>query len=289
MTRIDDRMRYRRRLVETAIAHAASREWDAAIDTNLQIIELGADAETYNRLGKAYLELGQYDRALEYYRETLNSSPANIVALKNRKRLEQMQSLKIAPADKSRDYSAPQVFIVDPGKTALTTLTHHGDPAVLMRLHTAEILTIEIAEDADVVLKDGDGQIVGYLEPQLAQRMRELATQGNRYEAVVANLEQGSIKVLIRETYVAPELRSRVAFPGKLGGDIAHFRTYQRDLPIAYDLESEPSDDDDISEDDAVEEEADDWVRGSTTEEEEVGLEEIEAEINSDDDEDEEN
>jgi len=281
-------MRHRRRLVETAIQHAASREWDAAIDANMQIVELGGDAETYNRLGKAYLELGQYDRALEYYRETLTNSPANTVARKNVQRLEKMQSLNVAPAEKSRDYSDPQVFIVDPGKTALTTLTRPGDAAVLMRLHTAEILSIEVVEGADVVLKDGDGQIVGYLEPQLAQRMRDLATQGNRYEAVVANLEQGSIKVLIRETYVAPELRSRVAFPGKLGGDIAHFRTYVRDLPSSYDLEAELTDDEDLGEEDVVEETDDDWVRGSTTEEEEVGLEEIEAEINSDDDDEEE-
>ena len=61
----DANIRQRRQLAEIAIAQAARGEWDAAVETNQEIIELGGDVDAYNRLGKALAELDRHADALE--------------------------------------------------------------------------------------------------------------------------------------------------------------------------------------------------------------------------------
>ncbi len=287
MTKQDERMRQRKRLVERAIELAAGAHWNEAIDTNVRLLEFGADAETYNRLGKAYFELGQYDRALEYYQETLRINPSNTVARRNVERLEHLRELGGgAVRTKPRAHTDPQIFIIETGKTALTTLTNLADPAVIMGLVIGEMVEISV-QGRDVVLKDAEGVTIGQLEPQLAQRLIDLIRGGNQYAAVIANLDAGTVKVLIREVYQDPGQRHLVAFPGRLGGDIAHFRTYARDTAAHVDLEMEElQEDEELIEEEPGDEGEEDFFRGGS-EEEEVGLEVIEADITTDEEEEE--
>ncbi len=290
MTKQDERMRLRKRLVERAIEHASTNQWDEAINDNLRLLELGTDAAALNRLGKAYLELGQYDKALEYYRDSLQVNRSNVVAQKNVARLEQLQGLEGGGVRTTmREHADPQIFIVETGKTALTTLTKLIASDIVVRLTTGEKLEIQ-NNGQDVWLTDGEGRTIGYLEPHLAQRLVEMMRAGNRYAAVVANLDAGGVKALIREVYQAPNQRTVVSFPGKLGGDIAHFRTYVRDVPTRYELDTDDlSEDEELTEDEVGDEGDEDFFRGGTsTEEEEVGLEQIEADLNTDDDDDDE-
>lgn len=280
-------MRLRKRLVERAIEHASTNNWEEAINDNVRVLEFGQDTGALNRLGKAYLELGQYDKALEYYRETLQINKSNVVAQKNVARLEHLQGLEGGGVRSvMRQHADPQIFIVETGKTALTTLTKIAPPNIVTRLTTGEKL--EIMQDGqDVRLNDGEGRMIGQLEPQLALRLIEMMRGGNRYEAVVANLDAGLVKVLIREVYQSPEQRTLVSFPGKLGGDIAHFRTYVRDVPTRYELDDELTEDEDIADEDVTDDTEEDFFRGGQ-DEEEVGLEAIEADITPDEEDDEE-
>ena len=59
--------RQRRQLADTAIAQATQGEWEAAVETNRELLELGPDIDAYNRLGKALAELGRHDEALDAY------------------------------------------------------------------------------------------------------------------------------------------------------------------------------------------------------------------------------
>jgi tetratricopeptide (TPR) repeat protein len=280
-------MRLRKRLVARSIEHASNNNWDEAINDNLRLLELGNDADTYNRLGKAHLELGQYDKALEYYREALQQNRSNMIAQKNVKRLELLQGLEDSSRTGLRQHADPQMFIVETGKTALTTLTKIAPSHVIVQLTIGEGLEI-VQSGKDVLLKDSEGRTVGYLEPALAQRLIDMTRGGNRYSAVVANMDAGGVKALIREVYQSPNQRLLVSFPGKLGGDIAHFRTYVRDVPTRYELDADDlSEDEELTEDEVGDEPEEDFFRGGT-EEEEVGLEEIEADLNTDDDDDEE-
>ncbi len=67
MTKQDEKLRLRRRLQDQAVELAARNRWQEAVETNRQLISLGEDADTYNRLGKAYFELGNLAEARDTY------------------------------------------------------------------------------------------------------------------------------------------------------------------------------------------------------------------------------
>src|SRR6478672_667077 len=84
----DDRVRLRRVLPEKAIALAMQNRWAEAADVNRKIIELYPnDADAYNRLGKALLEMGRYRDALGTYKKAIELDPNNMIAKKNVERL----------------------------------------------------------------------------------------------------------------------------------------------------------------------------------------------------------
>src|SRR5919106_6222969 len=88
--------RQRRQLAETAIGHATRGEWEEAVDANRQLLELGPDIDTYNRLGKALAELGRSDEALDAYEQALERDATNRIAKRNADRL---RLLLEAPGD----------------------------------------------------------------------------------------------------------------------------------------------------------------------------------------------
>src|SRR5215210_8043223 len=104
---MDDRVRLRRVLPERAIQLAMQNRWTEAADVNRKIIELYPnDADAYNRLGKALMEMGRYRDALTTYKRAIELDPNNIIAKKNVERLAHL-------ADK-----APAVPLAVPSKGA---------------------------------------------------------------------------------------------------------------------------------------------------------------------------
>ena len=83
MTKQDEKLRLRRRLQDQAVDQAAKNRWEDAVETNLQLINLGEDADTRNRLGKAYFELGKLADARESYQHALRLNSNNAIARKN--------------------------------------------------------------------------------------------------------------------------------------------------------------------------------------------------------------
>src|SRR6476646_6469908 len=99
----DDRVRLRRVLPEKAIALAMENRWSEAADVNRKIIELYPnDADAYNRLGKALLEMGRYRDSLSTYKRAVELDPNNLIAKKNIERLEQLAEKEPVAADANR-------------------------------------------------------------------------------------------------------------------------------------------------------------------------------------------
>ncbi len=289
MTRQDERMRLKKRLLERAVELSTSNRWEEAIATNEQLLQLGEDTECYNRIGKAYLELGRFEEAQEAYNNTLQLNPSNVIARKNLARLKDLAHMDDRGLRKEqRTYADPQLFIIETGKTALTTLTNVPGREIGLRLVSGEQVELQYDEKSVSVI-DSEGRTIGQFEPLLAQRLIEMHNAGSRYAAAIANLDGNQIKVLIREIFQSPDQRHIVSFPGKLGGDIAHFRTYIRDLPTRYELDGDDMlEDEELGEEDISVEVEDDFFRGGTGEEEEVRLEELETELSKDDEDEDE-
>src|SRR5438477_3737614 len=104
----DDRVRLRRVLPEKAIALAMQNRWSEAADVNRKIIELYPnDADAYNRLGKALLEMGRYREALTTYKRAIELDPNNIIAKKNVERLAHLAEQEQLAAEPAKEPARP--------------------------------------------------------------------------------------------------------------------------------------------------------------------------------------
>jgi tetratricopeptide (TPR) repeat protein len=280
----EDRMRIKRVRAEKAIQLAMQNRWLEASEVNRQIIELFPDdVDSYNRLGKALMELGQYPESRDAYREASRLDPSNTIAARNLQRLEQLtegdgDATPPTPVD-------PRLFIEEAGKTAVTALTDLADRSVLVRLTAGDQLTIDI--DGNVVkMVDQTSEIIGLVEPKLAQRIVRLVQMGNKFSAAVTAADDQSVRVIIREVYRDPSMGNRASFPMAIPPD--QFRAYVKDSLLRYDLD----DDEDLLDDAEVDATADveAEVETDATAETEVSLDDpavVAAEGKDDDDEDE--
>lgn len=279
MTKQDEKVRLQRRLQNQAVELAARSRWAEAAQVNEKLISLAEAPETYNRLGKAYFELGRLTEARDAYRNALRLAPNNRIARRNLERIEELLAKSASlpgPLKTGRQLVNLRLFITEVGKTALTTLVDVQRGPALATIVTGEKVELRL-EGRRVAVYDTSGMLVGYIEPKLAQRLRELMAGGNRYIAAVARTDGRQVRIIIREIYQAPSQRGRVSFPGNLSESAlrgalmssAQFDEFGEEL-----LEEEESVE--------VREDVDEEVFGS--EDEELGLEEIEPDIGDDED-----
>lgn len=276
MSKQDEKMRIRRRIQEKAVELAAMNKWEEAAETNRQILALGEDPDTYNRLGKALMELGDFPQSRDAYQQTLRLTPTNSIARKNIARLDALLARGIehvqAVARKAREQVDLRLFITETGRTAITTLIDVARGPAIEALVTGEKMTFRV-DGKTVYVVDADSNVIGRLEPKLGQRLAELIGGGNRYIAAIAQTDPRQVRLLIRETYQDPSQRNRISFPGKLGEGATYVSS------LRYE-EYEDSLEDDDSADDA-EMDAEEFIGGD--EEEELGLEEIDQDMPDDD------
>ncbi len=276
LSKQDEKMRIRRRLQEKAIELAALNRWQEAAELNQQLLRVGEDVETYNRLGKALFELGKYAESHRAYQNALRLNAANPIARKNVARLEALLARGIteAPITRStRQQVDMRMFITETGRTALTSLVDVQRGPAVDALITGEKVELRV-EGKMVYVFDLDGNLIGRIEPKLSHRLVELINGGNRYLAAVVQSDSRNVRILIREVYQDPSQRGRVSFPGKLGEGATILSSLRFD-----DYEDLLEEEELIEEPETFDE---DFVGGD--EEEEIGLDEIDQDVADDDD-----
>jgi tetratricopeptide (TPR) repeat protein len=273
----DEKARIRRRLQEKAVESAAENRWEEAVEVNRQILGLGEDPDTYNRLGKAFMELGDITESHDAYQQTLRLQPTNTIARKNLARLEALLARGFEKAQevirKPRQQVDLRMFITETGRTAITTLIDVPRNPAVEALVTGEKMDFRV-DGKTVYVIDADGNVIGRLEPKLGQRLAELIGGGNRYLAAIAQSDSRQVRLLIRETYQDPSQRGRISFPGKLGEGATYVSS------LRYEEYDDVMEDDDGA--DEVEADTEEYIGGE--EEEELGLEEIDQDMGDDDD-----
>lgn len=280
MARQDEKQRTIRRAREAAIQAAMNNNWEEAVEINLRILDLEEDPQTYNRLGRAYLELGEYEKSLASYQETLRINPTNAISRRNLPRLESLIARAAAGEDdplnrKERDQVDLRLFITEAGKTVLTTLKDVPHTTAVESLATGERVSLQVKGN-QVLVEDTIGNFLGQIEPKIGQRLSQLISGGNRYISSVVQSDPRQVRILIREIYQSPNQRGRTSFPGRL----VDSSMYEY-LNTRYDYEAEELLDDDMHDEPEVL--SQDFSDTEETNDREIGLEDIEKNINDDD------
>lgn len=207
----EKQVRLKRKGSRNAIALAMQGRWREAIEANTVILEnFPNDVDAYNRLGKAYMELGEYSKAKEAYTKALELDQYNLIARKSLDRLAflQEESAVVASSQKLE----PQDFIEEVGKAKVVRLYSLAPPQVLSPMASGDEVYLKI-EGTSLVVENSRGEDLGYVDPKHGQRLIKLMQGGNKYEAAVVSVAPDSISVIIREVYQDPSQAGRLSFP----------------------------------------------------------------------------
>jgi tetratricopeptide (TPR) repeat protein len=256
--------RQKRQLAEQAIAQAAASQWADAAETNQKLLELGADAESENRLAKALWELGELATAREHYQTALALDPTNRIAERN---IDRLKVLLVAAGEKTvpaaEGSKAPvSIFVEETGKTGFAFLTDLADPRQLAQVNPGD--AVELTPEGNRLIAISNGMRIGVVEPRVAARLLKLIADGNKYAAGVTSLGDKDVRIIIREIFQDPRNYGKVSFP--TAAKSTDLRPYTKGTLVREEMELEED-----LEDDEEDEEIEDLDRvlppESTTEE----------------------
>ncbi|MEJ2739091.1 MAG: tetratricopeptide repeat protein [Dehalococcoidia bacterium] len=225
----DEKARLKRQMTKEAIDLAMQGQWREAISVNKAIIEnVPVDVEAYNRLGKAYMELGEYDQAKEAYNNALELDPDNTISKKNLSRLSQLEGgpvktkeerPKAAPHIFIGDVgkaakAAPHIFIGDLGKAGVFNLHDVASGPVLAKMSAGDQVFLKVVGQ-QLNVENEDGEYLGKLEPQYGYRLARLIEGGNEYTSAIVSVDDSMARVIIREVFQHPSQTQRLSFPAR--------------------------------------------------------------------------
>jgi tetratricopeptide (TPR) repeat protein len=210
----DRQGKLRRQTSKQAIMLAMEGRWQESVDVNKGIIEnFPHDVDAHNRLGKALMELGDYAAAKESYEKALHLDQYNNIARKNIQRLTHLIE-EAVPGTVRTEKANPQLFIEEIGKAGVVTLYQAAASEKLIKMMAGDKVILK-QQDASLMVENTAGEYLGLVPSKQGQRLIKLMEGGNKYTAAVVASNEGSISVIIRETYQDPSLIDQVSFPGR--------------------------------------------------------------------------
>ncbi len=203
----------RQRRSKQAVELAMQGRWREAATINQSLVEsFPSDVSAYNRLGRAYMEIGDFSHAWEAYSRAIELDPYNTIARRNLDRVSRLREVIIGAPDDSR--VEPLHFIEETGKAGVVNLHHLGPPEVVANMVAGDRVYLKVKGNG-LVVESGRGEYLGQVEPRHAQRLIRLMAGGNEYTAAVVSTTEDTAAIIIREVYQHPGQVGRLSFPAK--------------------------------------------------------------------------
>ena len=192
-------------LKSQAIQTALVGDWSNAITINRSILtEEPDDIDTLNRLAYAFLSMGSIKDAKSVYEKVLSLDMKNPIAIRNLKRLNDLNTKKII-------IPLNNLFIEEPGKTKVIELINLADNKILCRLRSGETLNLRIKRNKIFAL-DTENQYIGMLPDDICQRLIKFINGGNQYEGYVRTVDNNRVSIFIRELKRVKRYRDQPSF-----------------------------------------------------------------------------
>lgn len=239
----ESRRARRRQLAQQAISLAMQSRWQDAAEVNQRIIEMVPDdSQAYNRLGKAYTELGRISDARGAYEEALRSDAANLIAQRNLERLSRINESEVQELlRKAGQKLDPTFFMEETGKTGVTLLDDVQESDLLATLTAGDQVQLE-EQDGRLVAMAMDGTTLGNIEERLGTRLIRLIATGNKYQAGIVGVDGTVVRIIVRETMQSPENSGRISFPPRVSSESLP-RPYLRGRAVSRSSDEEDEDD----------------------------------------------
>ena len=233
--REEDKARLRRKASQEAISLAMQSRWQEAVTVNQGIIELfPTDIDAYNRLGRAFMELGEFAKAKEAYSRGLELDPNNAIAQKNLQRLSLLPASKVKVKEERREV-APDLFIGEMGKAGVVNLQNPAPAKVLARMAAGNQVYLKVKRQ-QLIIENEQGEYLGLVEPPHGFRLARLIEGGNKYAAAIVNIGNSILRVIIREVFQHPSQIGRPSFPVKA---VEGFQPHVKDTLLRHEAGEE--------------------------------------------------
>lgn len=238
MTHDDERLlRLKQQRSKEAIDLAMQARWQEAVTINQEIVrEYPEDVDAYNRLGRAYMELGKYKQARAAYESAVKLDPYNAIASRNIRRLKDIKETDRAEVETAK--VEPQQFIEEIGKAGVATLSDLAPKEKRARVVAGDRVNLK-ANGSILTVESSRGEYIGRVEPKHAQRLARLMLGGNQYSATVVRSTADMMTVMIRETFQHQSQAGKLSFPPK---GMEEFRPYATDKLLKHEAEDEEED-----------------------------------------------
>jgi tetratricopeptide (TPR) repeat protein len=265
----DDQAKLKKGNAQAAIEFAMAGRWQEAVEANRAILDIfPEDIEALNRLGRALMELGEYEKARQAYTRSIGLDPYNSIAERNLKRLEVLAASGARPTQ-GDSQGVGRSFIEEIGKAGVVVLNKLAGREVLAHLDAGD--KVNLRPGPGVLFVDNvGGEYLGTVETRHALRLLKLMKGGNRYSAAVVSADDDKLAVMIREIYQHPSQAGQISFPPRPAGQKPRHveledtagedeepdgKKDENERPAVDDEESFDEEDDDDSDDDDDDEE----------------------------------
>jgi tetratricopeptide (TPR) repeat protein len=190
---------------QKAIKAAKDQDWQTAIESNVSLLELKPeDISALNRLGAAYLQVGDTKKAQAAFERALVVDQSNKLARKNLERIKNKQATHVPSF-------SPESFIEEPGKTKSVELYRLAGKDVLDTLSVGQLCKLQPKNRYVSVLVNDI--YVGALPEDLSFRLTKLLNTGNVYSCRIRSTNGNSCAVHLRELERSPKNRDLSSFP----------------------------------------------------------------------------
>jgi len=205
-------------LARKAIQSALSGNWLQAVRLNKEILESNPkDIAALNRLGRAYLEQGNYSSAKKAFEQVLFYDPTNPIALKNYKIVRTGKNKKPkgnANQNSSKIPLNPTLFLEETGKTKTLNLVKLGEKKATLQLRPGDEVKL-VPKKRSITVATFDDIYLGKLPDDLSQKLIFFIKKGNQYQTLIRSSQDEQVKIFIREISRAPKLANQPSFSSK--------------------------------------------------------------------------
>ena len=210
--REEERTRLKRQSGRQSITFAMQGRWQEAVTANKAIVEnFPTDVNAYNRLGRAYMELGDYSRARAAYEKAGELDSYNSIATKNLSRLSRLGE-KAVSHDGGLHKIEPQQFIEEVGKAGVVSLLRLAPPQILAQMVAGEQVNFKV-DGSNLLIENDRVEYLGQVGPKHGKRLVKLMEGGNQYSAAIVKASEEVLTVIIREVFQHPSQVGKRSFP----------------------------------------------------------------------------
>lgn len=193
---------------QLAIQATLNGDWEKAIELNLELLKVDShNIETLNRLAFAYTVLGKIQEARNIYNQVLELDKTNPIALKNMKRLGDVNRRNnVTPFALQHD-----TFLEVVGQTKMVTLLNPAPANVLRTLQVGQAVQLVIKRSKIFILTQQE-QYVGMLPDDISRRLVQFISGGNQYVAHMHSVDDKNPCIFIRETKRVSRFKNQPSF-----------------------------------------------------------------------------